>query len=222
MMMITATTDTALSPLTRRAALIAAAFALLLGAAAAPAWPQTALSVEDRADLARVEAYLNGLDTVQARFVQVSQNAGISQGTFYLERPGRMRIEYDPPIPYLYVADGVWLTFWDGELEQRSDVPLGSTLADFITRADIRLGGSVTPTAVRRGGGILEVDVVQTEDPGAGLLTLVFTDDPLELMRWMVVDAQGLTTEVTLVEPRFGGTLDRDLFRAPRPPRRRN
>lgn len=193
--------------------------ALLL---AGPAFAQSAQSPQDAETIRRVEAYLEELTTVQARFVQHSQAGGFAQGTFYLSRPGRMRIEYDPPIPFLYVADGFWLTFWDEELKQRTDVPLGSTLADFLIREDVSLTGEVTVRDVRRSAefGEIELDLLQTDDPGAGMLTLVFADEPMAFKRWTVLDAQGLFTEVTLNEPTYGIALDRSLFRAPRPPRR--
>lgn len=188
--------------------------AILLSPAAAGAQQ---LSAEDQADIRRVEEYLAGITTMQARFTQFAENAGVTQGDFYLSRPGRMRIEYDPPVPYLYVADGFWLTYWDAELEQRSDVLLGSSLADFITRPDVRLSGDVTVTDVRHADGLIQIELVQTSDPGAGLLTLMFSEEPLTLQRWTVVDAQGLTTEVWLDEPSFGMRLASDLFVAPRP-----
>lgn len=193
--------------------------ALLL---AGPANAQSAIAPQDAEIIRRVEAYLEELTTVQARFVQQSEMGGFAQGTFYLSRPGRMRIEYDPPIPFLYVADGFWLTFWDEELKQRTDVPLGSTLADFLIRDDVALSGDITVRGVRQISAYdeVEVDLIQTDDPGAGMLTLVFDADPMAFKRWTVLDAQGLFTEVTLNEPAYGMELDDDLFRAPRPPRR--
>ena len=193
--------------------------ALLL---AGPASAQSTLAPQDSEIIQRVEDYLETLTTVQARFVQHSQAGGFAQGTFYLSRPGRMRIEYDPPIPFLYVADGFWLTFWDDELKQRTDVPLGSTLADFLIREDVSLSGEVTVRDVRRSTqfGEVELDLIQTDDPGAGMLTLVFSEQPMAFKRWTVLDAQGLFTEVTLNDPTYGIDLDRSLFRAPRPPRR--
>ena len=169
----------------------------------------------------RIEDYLEGLSTVRARFIQQSLFGGFAAGSFYLARPGKMRIEYDPPVPYLYVANGSWLTFWDEELGQRTDVPIGSTLADFITREDVSLDGEVTVTDVRRvpGLGEIEIDLVQTDDPGNGQLTLVFGANPMVFKRWTVRDAQGLFTEVTLTDPAYGVTLQDELFRAPRPRR---
>ncbi len=199
---------------------VGAVLAALLLAGPAPA--QSTLAPQDVEIVRRVEAYLESLTTLRARFVQHSQAGGFAQGTFYLSRPGRMRIEYDPPVPFLYVADGFWLTFWDEELEQRTDVPLGSTLADFLIREDVSLSGDVTVQDVRRSEqvGEVELDLVQTDDPGAGRLTLVFAEEPMAFKRWTVLDAQGLFTEVTLNEPTYGIDLDSSLFRAPRPPRR--
>ncbi len=169
-------------------------------------------SPQDRADLTRIAAYLNGLTSIQARFTQIADNGAVAQGDFYLWRPGRMRIEYDPPVPYLYIADGFMLTFWDAELEQRSDVLLGTTLADFITREQIQLSGDITVSALRRTAESVEVDLHQTDDPAAGTLTLVLRANPMQLSSWTVVDAQGVSTQVLLNEARYGVPLDADLF----------
>ena len=174
------------------------------------------LTPENQAGLERIQAYLDSLTTVQARFTQTSDTGGFAQGKFYLSRPGRMRIEYDPPIPYLYVADGYWLTFWDEELGQRSDVALGASLADFITREDIRLTGDVTVVGFAQDESGMTVDLVQTDDPGAGQLTLAFDPDPMTLRSWTVLDGQGVSTLVSLTDVREGVSLDRRLFLAPR------
>lgn len=195
-------------------ALAALVLALALAPVLAAAQPLR-LSPEDQTAIARVEDYLNGITTMQARFVQVTGMGAMAEGDFYLSRPGRMRIEYDRE-PYLYVADGFWLTYYDKELGQRSDVMLGSTIADFITRENIRLSGDVTVTGVRQDEHSIEIDLVQTEDPGQGTLTLVFSRNPLQLRRWVVLDAQGQRTEVALSEIRTGMSLDRRLFVVPR------
>ena len=197
---------------------ITALLVSLAGASPAVAQP---LSAEQWADIARVEAYLSELGTVQARFVQSSSAGGFAEGTFYLKRPGRMRIEYEPPVPYLYVADGIWLTFWDGELEQRWDAPLGSTLADLVVREEVDFGGDVLVRDVRDTEGWLHVEIQQAGDPQAGHLTLIFTDDAqgLALTAWEVLDAQGIRTRVDLIDPQIGVDLSNRLFVAPRPDR---
>ena len=192
--------------------------AALVGSAA-PAVAQTeALDTEQRILMAEIQAYLRSVTTFRARFVQVNPSGNTLTGTFYMQRPGRMRIEYDSA-PYLYVADGTWLVFWDGELEQRSDAPLGSTLADFFIREDVQLTEDITVVDAARGDGSVQATLVQADDPGAGQLTIVLSDQPRALDRWVVVDAQGQRTEVILTEQEEGLSLDRTLWRAPRPNR---
>ncbi len=196
------------------AATLMAATALLAPPLAAQVTPAS-LTPQDQADLRRIESYLNSLTTVQAEFVQVSNGANYATGIFYLKRPGRMRLEYDPPVPYLYIADGTWLTFFDRELDQRSDVLLGSSIADFITRSNVTLSGDVTVTGIQRSEGRIGVELVQTSDPGAGRLTLNFQLDPLLLTSWTVLDAQGTRTQVDLTGLTQGVALDNSLFVTP-------
>ena len=123
-----------------------------------------------------------------------------------------MRLEYDPPLKDFIVADGSFVFYWDGEMRQQSSAPIGSTLADFILRKNIRLSGDVTVTDVFQAPGVIEVSLLETKDPGKGTLTLVFEDRPFQLRKWRVLDAQGMTTEVALLNPRTDVTFDREMF----------
>ena len=66
--------------------------------------------------------------------------------------------------------------------------------------------------AVERGPGVLRITVVQSSDPRAGSLTLVFSERPFRLAGWIVSDAQGATTRVTLSDIETGATMDPGLF----------
>ncbi|WP_188259870.1 LolA family protein [Azospirillum tabaci] len=171
-----------------------------------------ALSAQDQTLVSQAESYLNGIGTLQSKFVQVAPNGHQTAGTFYLARPGRMRLEYDPPVKDFVVADGAFIFYWDGEMRQQSSAPIGSTLADFILRKNIRLSGDVTVTGVYQAPGLVEISLTETKDPGKGTLTLVFEDRPFQLRKWRVLDAQGLTTEVALMNPREGMQFDSKLF----------
>jgi outer membrane lipoprotein-sorting protein len=202
----------------RRFLLAALAGLLAAGSLAVPPAPRSAqaapaaLSERDKADVARVETLLNGITTLRSPFLQAGADGSLLRGTFYLSRPGRMRIEYEPPVTNYIVADGTFVNFWDGELKQASSAPIGSTLADVFLRERMNLAGEVSVTQVDRAPGRIEITVMETKDPGKGRLTLVFEDEPLRLRKWRVVDAQGLTTEVALLNPEYGVPLDRALF----------
>ena len=166
----------------------------------------------DQAEIARIAAYLNGLRTLKAHFVQVAPNGALSQGTAWLDRPGRMRFQYAPPSPLLLVAGHGLVVFHDAALDQTSNIPLGMTPLGILLADHILLTGRVTVTALNRLPGEIELTLVRTARPTQGSLTLVFTDNPLTLRQWTVVDAQGQRTTVTLTNIELGGTFDQSLF----------
>lgn len=145
-----------------------------------------------------VESYLQGLSTAQSRFVQTTHDGTQLVGTFYLDRPGKLRFEYDPPINDFVVSDGFFIYFYDAELGEQTNAPIGQTLADFILRDDLKLEGDVSVTNVRRSGGFLQVTLAQSADPQAGSLVLGFKENPMRLSKWRIVDGQGLITEIEL------------------------
>jgi outer membrane lipoprotein-sorting protein len=199
---------------------VLAALAAVPPAAAAAPRPLT-LSAEQQAELQKLAAYLNGIRTMTARFTQYSENGGLAEGQLYLERPGRMRFEYDPPSPILLVADGNFVIYFDKSLEQTSYLPIGSTPAWFLLRDNIRLGGDVSVIGYEHTPGAIRVTLVQTKEPDAGAVTLTFSDRPLELKQWSLVDAQGKRTTVALSDVKLGVPLDKKLFVFKEPEKRR-
>jgi outer membrane lipoprotein-sorting protein len=186
--------------------------ALLSSAAPAAAQPRFDPSPQDRADLARIEAYLDTLRTLKAHFLQVAPNGSISQGTAWLDRPGRMRFQYDPPSPLLLVAGHGLVVFQDKALNQTSNMPVGQTPLGILLADHVKLQGDVTVTAMQRLPGQIQVSLVRTASPGDGTLTLIFADNPLTLRQWTVLDAQRQETRVTLYNVETGGKFDQKLF----------
>lgn len=173
---------------------------------------QPALTAQDRADIARVETYLNGVRTLHSRFLQVAPNGATSQGQAWLQRPGRLRFAYDPPSPFLLVGGNGLLVFHDSQLRQTSNIPLGSTPLGLLLQANLRLSGDVAVTGITRAPGQLQVSLVRAKSPADGTLTLIFADAPLVLRQWTVLDAQRQETRITLNNVELGGTFDQKLF----------
>ena len=194
----------------RRSLLLAAALALTT---VLPAPTRAApLGDQDRADLGRIEAYLDNLRTATATFLQVSDNGGVARGKFYLSRPGKMRFEYEPPTPVLMVSTGGSLVYYDSLLKQTSYLPLDSTPLGLLLRDNLKFGGEVTITKFERGPGTIRLSLVQTKDPDQGSLILTFSDRPLALKQWTVIDQQRKATTVTLMELQTDMKLDPKLF----------
>lgn len=200
-------------PLTRRR-LLAATAALAAAAAGRPLAAQAPRirSAEDAADIRRVEEYLNAIRTFRARFLQIDPNGGAAEGTLYISRPGRLRVDYDPPNPNLLIANGRHLIHFDRALKAPAYLGLDSTPAGLLVRDPIKLSGDVTVVGVERGPAVLRVSVVQTEDPRAGRITFVFSERPFQLTNWQVTDAQSQLTRVALDQQQSGVALDPQLF----------
>jgi outer membrane lipoprotein-sorting protein len=171
------------------------------------------LNDEQKAELSQVQDYLNGIHTLSSRFTQVTPDGRMARGQIYLWRPGKMRIEYDPPVPVLLVADGSGnIFYYDREVQQVSDMRANDTPAGFLLRDKLALGGDVTVTKFQHTPGAIRVGLIETKQPGQGSVTMVLADKPLELKEWTVVDSQSKQVTVTLENPHYGAAIDPKLF----------
>jgi outer membrane lipoprotein-sorting protein len=162
--------------------------------------------------VAKAEQWLSNLDMAQADFKQIDFQGRELRGTFYINRPGRLRFEYEAPIEDHIVADGTFIYFHDGESGQASSAPIGQTLADFILRKNVDMGGQMKVESVRERDGLIHITISQADQPGTGELILSFTQSPFQLKSWRIIDAQGLTTDIILSNFVTTQQLDPRLF----------
>jgi len=180
-----------------------------------PAAPQRLRAEE----IARVEAWLEGVSTLQARFRQVGADGSVLEGAFSLARPGRARFEYDEPSPVLIVADGTSVAVHDRALDTIDRAPIGSTPLRWLLRDDPDLDGSGAVAEIGRIEDDLFVTLRDPEGELDGTLTLVFTDpDPaanassMRLRHWFAIDPAGGVTQLELRDLELGARLDPRLF----------
>ncbi len=193
--------------------LAALAYCILVTPAEAIIARTLKLSQQDVADLVRIEQHLNTNRTVRARILQVASDGSYAEGMLQIQRPGRMRLEYDPPNPTMIIADGINLIYIDRELDHATAVLLRFTAAELILRENLSLSSEdVLVTGFSRSPGVIRISLIRAKDPLEGRIILVFSNKPLELRKWEVIDSQGIKTTVSLLGPEFGVKLDPDLF----------
>lgn len=171
------------------------------------------LSADDKAHLARVEAYFNGITSMRSNFLQASSTGLVAKGRVWLRRPGRMRFEYDPPSPILITSDGILITYQDLELKQTNQIPLFSSPLSVLVAENVKFGEELVVDEVKRESNVLRVRIRQRKEPDQGYVTLVFQDQPMALKQWTIVDAQQVSVKVALLDPEFDVTIPNELFR---------
>ncbi|MCV2881952.1 LolA family protein [Actibacterium sp. XHP0104] len=167
----------------------------------------------DPIPLARISDYLNGLDTASARFTQNNADGSVSAGTLYINRPGRMRFEYDPPNAALVMAGGGQVAVFDPKSNQPPEqYPLKRTPLNLILEPQVNLGRA--NMVVGHSGDETRTIVVaqDPENPDYGTIALVFGGAPLALQQWVIVDDTGGQTIVTLDALEQGVRLSPTLF----------
>lgn len=175
---------------------------IALAAIAALLVPFAAPAQEDARDLARISNYLNATETLQGTFIQVDPASVVSEGKFFMRRPGRIRFEYAPPNPTLVIADGFWVATVDARDGKADRVPLSETPLHMLLKenVDLRQEGSVT--RIERSNDQLAVTARDPSGRTGGEITMVFSNNPLELRQWIVTEADGSITTVALRDMR--------------------
>ena len=204
---------------TTRRALLAAGPALLL----APGLAHAALTPADQALVDKAAAYLQGLQSARGKFVQTDARGTQTTGNLYLQRPGKARFEYEAPSSLLVVSDGRVVSVADKRLKTVNRYFLSQTPLKLFLADEIRLDRGVHIAGVKKLNDGFEITAQDRAGKTKGQITMVFADNPVQLLGWTVTDARNAPTRVRLLSLVRASGLDPDLFKAPFPqPARRS
>ncbi len=185
------------------------AFALAISLAAPAAW------AADKLPLSEISKYLNGLKSVQTTFTQVNDDGSLSTGKLWLQRPGKMRFEYDPPNSAVVLANTGTVMIFDPKSNQPPEqYPLRRTPLSLVLDRNVNLGRANMVVGHDFDGTATVVTAQDPKNPETGRIELMFTSDPVELRKWVVHDEVGSQTTVLLGPLDKGGRLDQSLFSA--------
>jgi outer membrane lipoprotein-sorting protein len=179
----------------------------------APAMP-TVNATDPHALLDRISAALSKIQTLVGNFVQVGPDGKRTDGQFYIQKPGKVRFEYNPPSPIDIVADGQSVVVRNRQLATQDPYPLSQTPLRLLLSDRLDLATDTNVTSVTAEGGSVTVVIEETLLLiGTHRLKLVFTAKDLQLRQWTIIDPQGLETTVAIYNLDAGRKLDPDLFK---------
>ena len=162
----------------------------------------------------RANAYFTNLSTLVADFTQVGGDGRRQGGTLYLQRPGKVRFEYDPPATLQVIADGRSVAVRDRKLATQDLYSISQTPLKFLLRERVNLGQDIKITGITNDGNAVRINLEDSSTlGGTSRITLYFDSQVENLNQWRIVDAQGFQTVVVLDKMERGRRIDQDLFK---------
>jgi outer membrane lipoprotein-sorting protein len=176
--------------------------------------PTNNLDTGQRALVDRVNIYLMSVQTLTGDFVQIAPDGRRSEGKIYLQKPGRIRFEYNPPSPMELVSDGSSLVVRDRKLETQDLYPLSQTPLRFLLADRIDLTKDTTVIAVSSDDTFVSVQIEEKQTLGGShKVLMMFSAKDMQLKQWTITDPQGFDTTVALYNLDPTKKLDPGMFK---------
>jgi outer membrane lipoprotein-sorting protein len=174
----------------------------------------TAFDARQRALADRVSAYLSNVRVLSGNFVQVAPDGSKSDGEFYLQKPGKVRFDYNPPSPIELIADGSSVVVRDRKLATQDLYPLSQTPLRFLLADHIDLLRDTNLVGVYADDVFVTVVIEERQIlGGTHRLMIMFGAKDYQLRQWTVTDPQGYDTTVAVYNLNSKDTPDPNMFR---------
>ncbi len=173
-----------------------------------------AFDAAQRAVADRISAYLSGIRVLSGEFVQIGPDGTKTTGDFYLQKPGRVRFDYNPPSPIELIADGSSVVVRDRVLATQDLYPLSQTPLRFILADQIDLLRDTNVVAIYSDN-VFATIVVEEQHiiGGTHRLMMMFDAKTYQLKQWTVTDPQGYDTTIAVYNLDSTRRPDPNLFR---------
>ncbi len=174
----------------------------------------TAFDARQRALADRVSSYLSSVRVLTGNFVQVAPDGKKSEGEFYLQKPGRVRFDYNPPSPIELIADGQSVVVRDRNLATQDLYPLSQTPLRFLLSDRIDLLRDTNLVGISSDDVFVTMVIEERQIlGGTHRLMMMFSAKDYQLKQWTVTDPQGYDTTVAVYNLNSTAQPDPNLFR---------
>jgi outer membrane lipoprotein-sorting protein len=164
-------------------------------------------------NVATIDTYLRGLRSAEGRFRQLNPNGSTQTGRFMLQKPGRIRFEYDTPTGSLVIADGTNVGVFDPRSNRNpTRYPLARTPLSLLLRDNLSLREPGMVLGATRDANGTHITVTDPRQPHDGRMVMTFSENPVRLREWVVQTAQGQRTRVSIIEMQTGVQVASSLF----------
>ncbi|MGE3145686.1 MAG: outer-membrane lipoprotein carrier protein LolA [Pseudorhodoplanes sp.] len=161
--------------------------------------PGEPFNAAQRALADKISGYLTGVRTMVGEFVQVGPDGARTKGQLYMQKPGRVRFEYDEPSPIELIADGSSVVVRDRKLATQDLYPLGQTPLKFLLADKLDLLKDTNVVGIYSDD-VFSTVVIEEKQKliGTHRLMMMFSAQDLQLKQWTITDPQGYDTTVAI------------------------
>jgi outer membrane lipoprotein-sorting protein len=169
---------------------------------------------KQKAQAAKVSNYLSSLQTVIGNFVQVGPDGTKTKGQFFIQKPGKLRFEYEPPTPIAIIADGSMLAVRDEKLATQDIYPLSQTPLRYLLSDRIDLLKDTNVVSITADDLFISITIEEKQLLlGTSRLLLMIGAKDGQLKQWTVTDPQGYDTTVAVYNLDTSRKIDPGMFK---------
>jgi outer membrane lipoprotein-sorting protein len=183
---------------------------LLVAGAAKPVLAQAAAG----ASAQRIADHFSSVKTMMGEFVQFGPRGEQTGGKFFIERPGKLRFNFEDPSPLRVIADGRNVVVGNVKLKTWDIYPLSKTPLSLLLSERIDLT-SATVRSVREETDLTTIVLGNKSIFGDSTITMMFDTKTFDLRQWTITDAQNKDTSVMVYNVRNGVAMDERVFTIP-------
>lgn len=193
-----------------RASVVALVVATVSGAAVTPslAAPEQAIT----ASAQQIADHFANIKTMTGEFVQFGPSGQQTGGKFYIERPGKLRFDYDSKSNFKVISDGNSVAVSNLRMKTFNIYPLSKTPLKLLLGNRIDLSGNEVKD-IEQGPDATTIKLADRSVFGNSKLSMMFDPKTYALKQWTVTDAQGKDTTVMIFNVKEGVRVDPSLFK---------
>jgi len=159
----------------------------------------------------KIADHFSSVSTMSGEFVQFGPRGEQTGGKFYIQRPGKLRFNYEPPSGFRVISDGKSVVIDNSKLNTMDLYPLSKTPLKLLLDDRIDLSGKRVKS-VKEEADLTTIQLADRQFFGNSTITMMFDPKSYELRQWTITDAQGKDTTVMIFNVKEGVKLDKDLF----------
>lgn len=200
--------------MTRRHFVGACAVGLVAAALPFNAFAQATSNAPPPALAQAIADHFSATKTMQGSFVQFGPRGDQTGGRFFIERPGKMRFNYDDPSPMRVISDGYNVVVGNSQLKTWNTYPLSKTPLTLLLASKIDLSADMV-RSVKVEPTLTTIVLGSRTIFGDSTITMMFDSKTYDLRQWTVTDNQGKDTSVVISNVKTNVGFDESVFKIP-------